>query len=161
MNLLLCMLCLQPSRHGPDFHRPQSQITIESPDCHPWRSQKCLLGREVNDTLYHRNSSNRKTDLNIQPIYSIHQWCANKGISNPNPDTSNPNAAESKIHPFFLESESSPAGHTSGVIGTRIRIHHFFLESEFLLSSSESESGSEPNPKGSESGFKSELGHHW
>ncbi len=33
-----------PSRHGPDFHRPQSQITIDSPDFHLRRSQKCLLG---------------------------------------------------------------------------------------------------------------------
>ncbi len=24
-----------PSRRGPDFHRPQSQITIDSPDFHP------------------------------------------------------------------------------------------------------------------------------
>ncbi len=35
----------RPSRHGPDFHRPQSQITIDSPDFHPRQSQKCLLGR--------------------------------------------------------------------------------------------------------------------
>ena len=34
----------QPSRHGPDFHRPQSQIMIESPDFHLRRSQNCLLG---------------------------------------------------------------------------------------------------------------------
>ncbi len=33
-----------PSRHGPDFHRPQSQITIDSPDFHLRRSQNCLLG---------------------------------------------------------------------------------------------------------------------
>ncbi len=32
------------SRHGPDFHRPQSQITIDSLDFHPQWSQKCLLG---------------------------------------------------------------------------------------------------------------------
>ena len=32
-----------PSRHGLDFHRPQSQITIDRPDFHPQRSQKCLL----------------------------------------------------------------------------------------------------------------------
>ncbi len=31
-------------RHGPDFHLPQSQVTIDSPDFHPRRSQKCLLG---------------------------------------------------------------------------------------------------------------------
>ncbi len=37
-------LKLLPSRHGPDFHQPQSQITIESPDFHPRWSQKCLLG---------------------------------------------------------------------------------------------------------------------
>ncbi len=35
---------IQPSRHGPDFHRPQSQITIDSPDFHLRRSQNCLLG---------------------------------------------------------------------------------------------------------------------
>ncbi len=33
-----------PSRHGPDFHRPQSQITIDSPDFHLRWSQNCLLG---------------------------------------------------------------------------------------------------------------------
>ena len=33
-----------PSRHGPDFHRPQSQITIDGPDFHLRRSQNCLLG---------------------------------------------------------------------------------------------------------------------
>ena len=33
-----------PSRHGLDFPRPQSQITIDSPDFHPWRPKKCLLG---------------------------------------------------------------------------------------------------------------------
>ncbi len=36
-----------PSRHGPDFHRfhrPRSQITIDSPDFHLRRSQNCLLG---------------------------------------------------------------------------------------------------------------------
>ncbi len=36
-----------PSRHGPDFHRPQSQITIDSPDFHLRRSQKCLLGKDI------------------------------------------------------------------------------------------------------------------
>ncbi len=41
------VICTQPSRHGPDFHRPQSQITIDSPDFHPRRSQKCLLGAIV------------------------------------------------------------------------------------------------------------------
>ncbi len=40
----LTHLCKYPSRHRPDFHRPQSQITIDSPDFHPRRSQKCLLG---------------------------------------------------------------------------------------------------------------------
>ncbi len=38
------MVMNQPSRHGPDFHRPQSQITIDSPDFHLRRSQNCLLG---------------------------------------------------------------------------------------------------------------------
>ncbi len=33
-----------PSRHGPDFHWPQSQITIDGPDFHLWQSQNCLLG---------------------------------------------------------------------------------------------------------------------
>ncbi len=33
-----------PSRHCPDFHRPQSQITIDSPDFHLRLSQNCLLG---------------------------------------------------------------------------------------------------------------------
>ncbi len=37
-------LLIRPSKHGPDFHRPQSQITIDSPDFHLWRSQICLLG---------------------------------------------------------------------------------------------------------------------
>ncbi len=38
-----------PSRHGPDFHLPQSQITIDSPDFHPCtekkkRAKMALLG---------------------------------------------------------------------------------------------------------------------
>ncbi len=33
-----------PSRHGPDFHRPQSQIPIDSPDFHLRRSQNWRLG---------------------------------------------------------------------------------------------------------------------
>ena len=36
--------CSRPSRHGPDFHRPESQITIDTPDFHLRRSQNCLLG---------------------------------------------------------------------------------------------------------------------
>ncbi len=43
------LVCHPPSRHGPDFHRPQSQITIDSPDFHPRRSHKCLLGQESID----------------------------------------------------------------------------------------------------------------
>ncbi len=46
---------IQPSRHGPDFHRPQSQITIDSPDFHLRQSQNCLLGNvpmEFADKLY-------------------------------------------------------------------------------------------------------------
>ncbi len=42
------------TRHGSDFHRPQSQITIDSPDFHPRRSQKCLLGwylRSLNPSI--------------------------------------------------------------------------------------------------------------
>ncbi len=35
---------LYPSRHGPDFHLPQSQISIVGPDFHLRHSQKCLLG---------------------------------------------------------------------------------------------------------------------
>ncbi len=34
-----------PKRHDPDFHRPHSQITIDSPDFHTRWSQKCLLKR--------------------------------------------------------------------------------------------------------------------
>ncbi len=33
-----------PSRHGPDFHPPRSQISIFGPDFHLRQSQKCLLG---------------------------------------------------------------------------------------------------------------------
>ena len=33
-----------PSRHGPDFHLPQSQICIVGQDFHLRQSQKCLLG---------------------------------------------------------------------------------------------------------------------
>ena len=35
---------LLPSRHGPVFHQPQSQITIDSPDFSLRRSQNCLRG---------------------------------------------------------------------------------------------------------------------
>ncbi len=44
-------VCLQPSRHGPDFHRPQSQITIDSPDFHLRRSQNCLRGKTTSTVL--------------------------------------------------------------------------------------------------------------
>ena len=36
-------LLSNPSRHGLDFHQPQSQITIDSLDLLPRGSQKCLL----------------------------------------------------------------------------------------------------------------------
>ncbi len=38
------MFLIHPSRHGPDFHRPQSQITIDSLDFHLRQSQNCLRG---------------------------------------------------------------------------------------------------------------------
>ncbi len=36
-----------PSRHGPDFHRPQSQITIESPDHARWVVDEVFRQAEI------------------------------------------------------------------------------------------------------------------
>ncbi len=109
----------------------------------------------------------------------VHQWCANPGISNPNPDpnpdTSNP--AESEYTPFFLNPNPKPTAlHPNPdsnpvliekLVGvwTETEISNldsnpnpnppFFPESGFLHSSSESES----SPKTSESGFG--FAHHW
>ncbi len=41
-----------PSIHGLDFHWPQSQITIDSPDFHPRRFQKYLLGSHLKWNVY-------------------------------------------------------------------------------------------------------------
>ncbi len=36
-------MCYTPSKHHPDFHLPQSQISIVGPDFHLRQSQKCVL----------------------------------------------------------------------------------------------------------------------
>ncbi len=49
--LLPAKVVAPPSRHGPDFHRPQSQITIDSPDFHLRQSQNCLRGSYTDQSL--------------------------------------------------------------------------------------------------------------
>ncbi len=48
----------------------------------------------------------------IRVLIAASQWCANPGISNPNPDpnpgTSNPNPAESESTPIFLNPNPNP-----------------------------------------------------
>ena len=41
-----------PSRHGPDFHLLQSQITIDSSDFHQRPSKKCLRGLLTNNNCF-------------------------------------------------------------------------------------------------------------
>ncbi len=54
----------KPSRHGPDFHRPQSQITIDSPDFHLRGSQNCLLGSAIKLDLMDLSYVHLKHDYN-------------------------------------------------------------------------------------------------
>ena len=74
-----------PSRHGPDFHQPPSQITIDSPDFHPRRSQKCLLGGFIKHRFkgFHKTHLKFRSGLgksfSVTAIYdkyeTIGQWC--------------------------------------------------------------------------------------
>ncbi len=68
-------------------------------------------------TLEHGNSDAKTRFFNFGILpwpltYDPYQWCANPGISNPNPDpnpgTLNPNPAESESTPFFLNPNPNP-----------------------------------------------------
>ncbi len=75
-----------PSGHGLDFHRPHSQITIDSPDFHPRRSQNCLRGYWTGMSCHQRvcvTVSNKRKNYLAWPTLSARcgSWCKNYSSS--------------------------------------------------------------------------------
>ncbi len=95
-----------PSRHGPDFHRPQSQITIDSPDFHLRQSQNCLLGCATFCLYYYRYTKlnkDRKTGYG-----NVQHHLTGKQVENPQqpgPQVGNTNWIH--IYPFSAQEKTT------------------------------------------------------